>query len=59
MIIYIYDDKKKVSKEFHVDSKTAKAIETLLFKADYPSATLEGKIKIVDEEFDNFDGWED
>lgn len=50
MIVYIYDDRNKKTKEFHVDSKTAKAIETLLFKADYPSAEIIGKIKFVDEE---------
>lgn len=51
MIIYIYDDKKYKTKEFHVDSKTAKAIETLLKVADYyPSCEVEGRIKFVDEE---------
>lgn len=51
MIIYIYDDKKYKTKEFHVDSKTAKAIETLLKIADYyPSGEVEGRIKFVDEE---------
>lgn len=50
MIIYIYDDKKFKIKEFHVDSKSAKAIETLLNVADYPSGESEGRLKFVPEE---------
>lgn len=50
MIIYIYDEKKFKIKEFHVDSKSAKAIETLLNVADYPSGESEGRLKFVPEE---------
>lgn len=50
MIVFIYDDKNKKYKEFHVDSETAIAIETLLFKADYPSSESHGKIKFDDDE---------